>query len=101
MDRDLQIWFIVFVAATVVSVTIQLIHLVALCYVARRLQAKVKEIERRAQSQGSLLQEYRTTAREILDAFKRSVDNAVEVSERIKGIVNEAAEASQKQWEPD
>ena len=70
MDHDLQIWFIVFVVATVISVTIQLIHLVALCYVARRLQAKVKEIERRAQSQGSLLQEYRTTAREILDALQ-------------------------------
>lgn len=98
MDRDLQIWFIVFVAATVISVTIQLIHLIALFYVARRLQAKVREIERRAQSQGSLLQEYRTTAHEILDAFKRSADNAVEVSERIKSIANEAAEASQKHW---
>ena len=91
MDRDLQIWFIVFVAATAISVTLQLIQLVALCYVARRLQAKVKEIEQRVQSQGSLLQEYRTTAHEILDALKRSVDNAAEVSERIKGIVNEAA----------
>ncbi len=99
MDRDLRIWFIVFVAATVVSVTLQLIHLVALCYVARRLQAKVKEIEQRAQSQGSLLQEYRTTAHEILGALKRSVDNAAEVSERIKGIVNEAAQTSQRQWE--
>ena len=96
MDRDLQIWFIVFVAATVLSVTVQLIQLVALCCAARRLQVKVKEIERRAQSQASLLHEYRITACEILDALKRSADNAVEVTERIKGIVIEAAEASQK-----
>src|SRR5690349_14214319 len=98
MDHDLKIWFIVFVVATVLSVTIQLIHLVALCHIARRLQAKVKEIEGRAQSQGSLVQEYRTTARETLEAFKRSADNAVEVTERIKGMVSEAAEASQKHW---
>src|SRR6185503_5597759 len=92
-------WFIVFVVATVVSVTIQLIHLVALCYVARRLQAKLKEFELRAQSQVSLVQEYRTTTHEILDALKRSVDNAAEVSERVKGIVNEAALTSQRQWD--
>ena len=99
MDPDLKMWFIVFVAATVVSVTIQLIHLVALCYVARRLQAKLKEFELRAQSQVSLVQEYRTTAREVLETLKRSLDNAVELTERIKGIVNDAADASLKQWE--
>ena len=79
MDPDLKMWFIVFVVATVVSVTIQLIHFVALCYVARRLQAKLKEFELRAQSQASLVEEYRTTARELLEALKRSLDNAVEV----------------------
>ena len=99
MDHDLKMWFIVFVVATVVSVTIQLIHLIALCYVARRLQAKLKEFEQRAQSQVSLVQEYRTTAREVLETLKRSLDNAVELSERVKGIVNDAADASLKQWE--
>src|SRR4030095_452615 len=92
-------WLIVFVVATVVSVTIQLIHLVALCYVARRLQAKLKEFELRAQSQVSLVQEYRTTAPAGLETLKRSLDNAVELTERIKGIVNDAADASLKQWE--
>jgi hypothetical protein len=53
-------WFIVFVVATVVSVTVQLIHLVALCYVARRLQAKLKEFELQAQSQVSRSRMYHT-----------------------------------------
>ena len=99
MDPDLKMWLIVFVVATVVSVTIQLIHLVALCYVARRLQAKLKEFELRAQSQVSLVQEYRTTALDVLETLKRSLDNAVELTERIKGIVKDAADASLKQWE--
>ena len=99
MDHDLKMWFIVFVVATVVSVTIQLIHLVAVWYVARRLQAKLKEFELGAQSQVSLVEEYRTTACEILEALKRSLDNAVELTERVKGIVSDAADASLKQWE--
>ncbi|HEX2520874.1 MAG TPA: POTRA domain-containing protein, partial [Terriglobia bacterium] len=97
MDRDLQIWVIIFVAATAASVT-QLIHFAALYYVARRLRSKIEEIERRGQSQSLQIQGYRDTAHEILNALKRSADNSVEVSERIKVIVNEAAEASLNYW---
>ena len=68
MDRDLQIWFIFFVVATAISATIQLVA----------------------------LQQYSTVARELVDNLKRSVNNAVEVSERMKDLVNEAA-ISQKQ----
>src|SRR2546428_8972536 len=93
MDRDLQIWLIVFVATTAIAVTIQL---AALCYAVWRLQTKVKEIERRAQSQRSVFQEMVTTARELLVALKHSVDSAAEVSERIKGVANQAAEFSQQ-----
>ena len=99
MERDLQIWFIVFVVATALSATLQLVQLVVLGFVARRLQAKLKEIERQTQAEGSLLDQYRTAAREFVDTVKRSAENVAEVSERIKGIVNEAAEASHKQWE--
>jgi outer membrane protein insertion porin family len=57
----------------------------------------VKEIERRAESQRPVLQQYSTVARELVDNLMRSVNNAVEVSERMNGLVNEAPEVSQKQ----
>ena len=57
----------------------------------------MKEIERRAESQRPVLQQYSTVARELVDNLKRSGNNAVEVSERMKDLVNEAPEVSQKQ----
>ena len=97
MGLDTQFWFIVFVCATAISVTIQLILLAALCYIVWRFHAKVKEIERKAQSQCSVLQEYGNTIRELLALFTRTVNNAAEITERMKGLVGEAAEVSQKQ----
>jgi hypothetical protein len=96
MDRDLQVWLMVFVAVTAISVTIQLAILVAFYYSVRGLQVKVKEIAHRGGFPVSPLQEYSATAREVMASLKSSVNNAAEVSERIKAVVKEATEVSHK-----
>src|SRR5712692_1198373 len=99
MDRDLQIWFIVFAAATSVCALIQLSILVGLFLGVRRLRAKLQEIQAMSLSQESTLREMAMNAREALTHLRLVAQNTAEVSERIKSVTNEAAEVSRRQLE--
>ena len=99
MDRDLQIWFVVFVAVAAASLVAQLAIWLALYYGVRRLLAKAQIVGSHKEATGSALQQYGATARDLMDSLKRSLSNAAETSARIKCLTKEIAETSQKHLE--
>ncbi len=96
MDRGLQIWFIIFAAATTVAAVMQLGVLVVILLGMRRLGAKLKQIRGSANPQGRSLHEIATTVQEALHSLNHAAKNVAELTERIKPIVDEAAGASHK-----
>jgi hypothetical protein len=75
----------VFVAATTLSVAIQLSMVAAVFYGLRRLPAKIKEIEGMARSYGPPVGKMAADLRKALGSLKRvtNTNNAAEVSEHI------------------
>jgi hypothetical protein len=96
MDRELQIWLVVFVGVAAASLLAQLAIWVALYCGVRRLLAKVQKLGGHSDPAGSALQQYGATAHELADSLKRSLNNVAEVSERLKYVATEIAESSQK-----
>jgi hypothetical protein len=75
----------VFVAATTLSVAIQLSMVAAVFYGLRRLPAKIKEIEGMARSFGPPVGKMAADLRKALGSLKRvtNTNNAAELSEHI------------------
>jgi methyl-accepting chemotaxis protein len=94
MERSGQTWFMVFVAATTLSVAIQLGMVAAVFFGLRRLHAKIKEIEGRARSHGPTVAKMAADLGEALGSLKRVTNNVAEISQRIKSTVNGAADLS-------
>jgi methyl-accepting chemotaxis protein len=94
MEHNGQTWFMVFVAATTLSVAIQLGMVAAFFFGLRRLYAKIKQIEGMARSHGPAIGKMAADLREALVSFKRVTNNAAEISQRIKSTVNGAADVS-------
>ena len=97
MDRNLQIWFMVLVVATTVSVAMQVGILVAVVYGLRRLHAKIKEIEAMVRSHASMIGEMSTDIRETVRSIKSVTNNVAELSVRIKSTVDETADVYGRQ----
>jgi hypothetical protein len=90
MDRDLDIWVVVVAAASTAAVLIQFGFLLALFLGIRRLRVKMKGIRSTASASGSGVQEWVTTLREASVAINRVAKNTVDLTERIKPVVDEA-----------
>jgi methyl-accepting chemotaxis protein len=97
MDRNLQIWFMVLVVVTTVSVAMQVGILVAVVYGLGRLRAKIKEIEAMIRSHASMIGELSANIRETVRSIKSVTNNVAEFSARIKGTVDETVEVYGRQ----
>src|SRR5438034_11111446 len=97
MERDVQIWLIVFAAATALSVTIRLGIVLGLFLGGRRVRAKIKEVLAASSSKGPSLAEIAASARETLETINRVAKNTAEIIEGVKPLVNEATSVSRSQ----
>ncbi|MGH9396864.1 MAG: hypothetical protein ACRD18_08450 [Terriglobia bacterium] len=97
MNHAMEVWFIIFVIAVLVSVVMQAAVLLGILFGMAKLYVKVKQIEAKLLSHGAVIAEMSADARKALDILMRVGHNAEEVSERVKTIADTAAEVSNKQ----
>ena len=97
MSRDFDAWVIFVAAAATLAVLLQLGFVVALLFGIRTLSAKIREMRAKSGSGGPALRDLVTTARDTLDHINRVAKDTAELTERIKPVVQQAADVSHRQ----